>query len=187
MCEANQNKNAFQSVRPPQWPPLDVSNGGRVYDVTSYLIPCYFQGVYDVTSCLLQCFFSCVCVGGGSNQGVFVWGSLSRGVSVWQVSGGVSVQRRGLCPEEGSLSKGGVSVQRGFCLPPPTGQNDRLLKTLPSLAVGNNELKQFRIQNSCKRHQRTTICEEKKFQIKEYETKLLFFSMSLHCEPCDYK
>ena len=40
---------------------------------------------------------------------LFTEGSLSRG--------GVSVQRRGLCPEEGSLSRGGVFVQRsGLCL-----------------------------------------------------------------------
>ena len=113
-------------------------------------------------------FSMCVCGGGGSNQGVPVWGSLSRGVSVLRVSGGVSVQRRGLCPEEGSLSRGGVSVQRrglcpeegslsrggvsfqrgSACPPPHRTEWQTLLKTLPSLAVGKNELKQFRIQNS---------------------------------------
>ena len=52
------------------------------------------------------CFHRCLSVHGGiSIQGGLCprEGSLSKG--------GVSVQGRGLCPREGSLSKGGVSVQ----------------------------------------------------------------------------
>ena len=71
------------------------------------------------------CFRRCLSVHRGvSVQGVFVWGFLSREVSVhgglcpgWSLSRRVPVQgvsvQGGLCPRGGSLSGGRVSVQRG--------------------------------------------------------------------------
>ena len=121
---------------------------------------CVFGGLYPGGLCL-----------GVPVHGVSVQrGSLSRGSLFPE---GVSVQRRGLCPE-GSA-----------CLP-----SDRMTDAFENITLpcGRQEwIKAIQNSKQLKRHQRTTICEEKKFQIKEYATKLLFFSMSLHREPCDYK
>ena len=91
-----------------------------IFGFVSPIFRCFVRSILIFTarkrSLRRLCFHRCLSVhgGGGLYGGVSIQGGLCpREGSLSK--GGVSVQGRGLCPGEGSLSRGGVSVQGGLC------------------------------------------------------------------------